>query len=55
MSAVGFGALLLGIWLLLWGSVSLANVLSGLAVVALLLFALTAAHRKRGARPRGGA
>jgi uncharacterized membrane protein YvlD (DUF360 family) len=27
----------------------------GLAIIALLLFALTASYRKRGARPRGGA
>lgn len=40
MSAVGFGALLLGIWLLLWGSVTVANVLSGLAVVALVLWVI---------------
>ena len=37
MSGIGFGALLLVIWLLLWGSVTVANVLSGLAVVALVL------------------
>ncbi len=37
MNGIGFGALLLGIWLLLWGSVSVANVLSGLLVVALVL------------------
>lgn len=50
MSAVGFGALLLGIWLLLWGSVSLANVLSGLAVVALVLVVIPDA-RFHGRRP----
>lgn len=40
MSAVGFGALLLGIWLLLWGSVTVADVLSGLVVVTLVLWAI---------------
>jgi multicomponent Na+:H+ antiporter subunit E len=33
----GFVAFLLGIWLLLWGEVSVANVVSGLVVAALLL------------------
>jgi multicomponent Na+:H+ antiporter subunit E len=33
----GFVAFLLGIWLLLWGEVSIANVVSGLLVSALLL------------------
>jgi multicomponent Na+:H+ antiporter subunit E len=33
----GFVAFLLGIWLLLWGEVSIANVVSGLLVAALLL------------------
>ncbi|CAN5537080.1 Na+/H+ antiporter subunit E [soil metagenome] len=37
MSSIGFGALLLAIWLLLWGSVSAANVLSGVVVVAMVL------------------
>jgi multicomponent Na+:H+ antiporter subunit E len=34
---IGFVAFLLGIWLLLWGEVSVANVVSGLLVAALLL------------------
>ena len=34
---VGFVAFLLGIWLLLWGEVSVANVVSGLLVAAVLL------------------
>ncbi len=33
----GFVAFLLGIWLLLWGEVSIANVVSGLLVAGLLL------------------
>ena len=33
----GFVAFLLGIWLLLWGEVSVANIASGLLVAALLL------------------
>lgn len=37
MSALGIGAFLLAVWLLLWGSVSVANVLSGLVVVAAVL------------------
>ena len=35
--SLGLGAVLLAIWLLLWGEVTLANLLSGLAVVALVL------------------
>ena len=34
MNGLGLGALLLAIWLLLWGELSVANVLSGVAVVA---------------------
>ncbi|QXC59172.1 Na+/H+ antiporter subunit E [Aquihabitans sp. G128] len=37
MTAVGLGGLLLAIWLLLWGSVTPANVLSGVVVIALVL------------------
>lgn len=40
MSTVGFGAVLMAIWLLLWGSITVANVLSGLAVVALILLVM---------------
>lgn len=49
MSAVGFGAVLLGIWLLLWGSATPANVVSGVAVVALVLVVLPDArfHARR--------
>lgn len=42
MSAVGFGAFLLVVWLLLWGSVTMANVASGLVVAAIVLFVLPA-------------
>lgn len=38
MSGLGFGAFLLAVWLLLWGSVTFANVASGLAVVTLVLW-----------------
>lgn len=40
MSAFGFGFLLLALWVLLWGSASLANVLSGVLVISLLLWSL---------------
>jgi multicomponent Na+:H+ antiporter subunit E len=40
MSAPGFGAFLLVVWLLLWGSVTIANVVSGLLVVILVLWIL---------------
>jgi len=36
MSRISLAVLLLGVWLLLWGSASPANVLSGLAVIAVL-------------------
>lgn len=36
MSRIGLGLILLGVWLLWWGSASPANVLSGLAVIAIL-------------------
>jgi len=37
MSGLGFGALLVAIWVLLWGSLTPANVLSGVAVAVLVL------------------
>lgn len=40
MSGPGFGAFLLVVWLLLWGSVTVANVVSGLGVVILVLWIL---------------
>lgn len=40
MSGLGFGALLLAIWLLLWGELSPANVASGLVVVAAVMVAV---------------
>jgi multicomponent Na+:H+ antiporter subunit E len=49
----GFVAFLLGIWLLLWGEVSVANVVSGLLVAALLLvvFPRTASTTRFVVRP----
>lgn len=41
MSGIGFGALLLAIWVLLWGSLTPANVVSGLAVVTLVMVVVT--------------
>jgi multicomponent Na+:H+ antiporter subunit E len=35
--SLGLAAVLLGVWLLLWGEVSLANLASGVAVVALVM------------------
>lgn len=45
--SLGLSAVLLGIWLMLWGEISPANVLSGVAVVAvvMLLIPETDAHR----------
>lgn len=40
MSVVGFGAVLMAIWLLLWGSISVANIVSGLAMIAVVLLVL---------------
>ncbi|MDQ2678349.1 MAG: Na+/H+ antiporter subunit E [Actinomycetota bacterium] len=45
MSRLALGAMLLVVWVLLWGSASPANVLSGLAVVA-LLFVVVPSSRK---------
>lgn len=44
MSAVGFGGFLLVVWLLLWGSVTVANVASGLIVVTAVLFIIPSAR-----------
>lgn len=38
MSAIGFGIPLVAIWILLWGSLTPANVSSGIGVVALVLW-----------------
>ena len=50
MSRLLFGSVLLGIWLLLWGSASPADVLSGIGVVAVVLWLLGAPRRTQ-ARP----
>ncbi len=39
MRTAGRAALLVGLWLLAWGDVSLANLLSGIAVAAAALLA----------------
>jgi multicomponent Na+:H+ antiporter subunit E len=44
MSAIGFGAFLLAVWLLLWGSVTVANVASGLLVVIVVLYVIPTAR-----------
>lgn len=38
MNVITLGSLMLAIWLLLWGALSLANVLSGLLMVAVILW-----------------
>ena len=38
MSRIALGLIMLAVWLLWWGSASPANILSGLAVVAILFF-----------------
>lgn len=43
-SDVGLGAVLVGIWILLWGKLSVANVLSGALVAWLLLLAFPIDH-----------
>jgi multicomponent Na+:H+ antiporter subunit E len=45
-SSLGFVAVLLAIWLLAWGSVSWANVASGLAVALALLVAIPGIRRR---------
>jgi multicomponent Na+:H+ antiporter subunit E len=45
MSTVGFGAVLVAIWVLLWGSASPANVLSGIAVAAALIYLVPGIRR----------
>ena len=45
-SSLGFVAMLLAIWLLAWGSLSWANVLSGLAVALALLVAIPGIRRR---------
>lgn len=42
---IGAGALLVGVWLLLWADVSIANVVSGVLVVAALFLAFPPALR----------
>ncbi len=44
MSGLGLGAVLLGIWLLLWGSTSPADILSGIVVVAVVLWIIPEAR-----------
>ena len=44
-SSLGLMAMLLAIWLLAWGSLSWANVLSGLVVAGGLMVALPDARR----------
>ena len=46
-SSLGLMAMLLAIWLLAWGSLSWANVLSGLVVAGGLMVALPDARRRR--------
>lgn len=48
MSALGFGALLVALWVLLWGSLTVANLLSGAAVVALVLWLVPDLGLRRG-------
>lgn len=45
MSRLSLAVLLLAVWLLLWGSASPANILSGLAVIALLYVVVPSARR----------
>ncbi len=47
MSTVGYGALLVVAWVLLWGTVSWANVLSGIVVAAVLVVLLVPRDRRR--------
>jgi multicomponent Na+:H+ antiporter subunit E len=47
MSTMGYGALLVAAWVLLWGAVSWANVLSGIVVAAVLVVVLVPRDRRR--------
>ncbi len=48
MSVIGFGVVLVVIWVLLWGSVTVANVLGGILVAAALLWVIGDATPGRG-------
>ena len=45
MSRLALGAMLLAVWLLLWGSASPTNILSGLAIVGLLFVVVPSSRR----------
>jgi multicomponent Na+:H+ antiporter subunit E len=47
MSSFGFGVVLAAIWVLLWGSASPANVLSGIAVAVILILLVPGMRRPR--------
>jgi multicomponent Na+:H+ antiporter subunit E len=47
VNVFALGALLVAIWVLLWGYLTVANVLSGIVVVAALLAAFPAGRRRR--------
>lgn len=47
MSGLGLMALMLAIWLLLWGSLTVANVISGIAVVLVVMAILPDARIRR--------
>jgi multicomponent Na+:H+ antiporter subunit E len=51
MRRLGFGALLVTLWVLAWGEVTVANLVSGVAVTAALLTAFPQ-HRRGGGRHR---
>jgi multicomponent Na+:H+ antiporter subunit E len=46
MSSLGFAAVLVAIWVLLWGTLSVANVLSGVLVAAVLIVAVPGTTRR---------
>jgi multicomponent Na+:H+ antiporter subunit E len=47
MNVLALGALLVAIWVFLWGYLTVANVLSGIVVVALLLAVFPTGRRRR--------
>jgi multicomponent Na+:H+ antiporter subunit E len=47
MTTIAYGVVLVAIWVLLWGSWSAANVLSGIAVAAVLIAVFVPAERRR--------
>ena len=51
MTTIAYGAALAAVWVLLWGSWSAANVISGVAIATVLVLLFVPAQRRRGHPP----